>query len=409
MRAGPDNELHLTYCTNIHPANGLAELLAKLEHVCPELKRRVAPHERFGIGLRLSGRESRELLVGDQPDALNRFLDRNDMYVFTINGFPHGSFHGRPVKARVHAPDWRTRERVAYTLRLVEIIARLLPQGQQGSISTSPLTYGHWIDHSDDAAWEAMTRNVVLVAAELARLRADAGMTVRLAIEPEPFALLASTGDLVRWFERWLLPVGGAMLAEELGVSTSQAEDLLRKHVTACVDTCHAAVAGEHPVRLFERLEAAGIGVGKVQVSCALEAALPTDRQLRANVIGQLRRFANSPYLHQVSACCRSTGAVTSYPDLPQALAAAAATNAGACTPADWRVHVHVPLFIPESGDLRSTQADTRAALRHAVSAGTTRHLEIETYTWDVLPDGFRRDLVDSVAHEYEWVLDAIA
>src|SRR3954463_15066406 len=111
--------LQLTYCTNIHPAHGWADVFENLRRYTPPLKARLSPDRPFGIGLRLSGAESSELLIGDRLGAVVAWLKQEGLYVFTLNGFPYGPFHRQPVKAMVHAPDWREEERVAYTLRLI--------------------------------------------------------------------------------------------------------------------------------------------------------------------------------------------------------------------------------------------------------------------------------------------------
>src|SRR5262249_18213886 len=141
MYIGANDSFQLTYCTNIHPANGWRAVLANLEHYAPALKARFAADRSFGIGLRLSGQESEELLRGEQLDEFQAFLEQRGLYVFTLNGFPHGPFHRQAVKGAVHAPDWREEERVQYTLRLVAVLARLLPEHTDGGISTSPLSY----------------------------------------------------------------------------------------------------------------------------------------------------------------------------------------------------------------------------------------------------------------------------
>ena len=51
-----------------------------------------------------------------------------NLYVFTINGFPYGCFHGARVKENVYVPDWRTPERRDYTNLLADILADLLPR-----------------------------------------------------------------------------------------------------------------------------------------------------------------------------------------------------------------------------------------------------------------------------------------
>jgi sugar phosphate isomerase/epimerase len=342
--------LHLTYCTNIHPAVGWEAVLDSLRAHAPALKARLSPDAPFGIGLRLSGDESRELLSDGNLDAFKRWLDAEGLYVFTINGFPHGTFHGQPVKADVHAPDWRSEERVAYTLRLAEILAALLPDGVDGTISTSPLSYKAWTDDLETA-----TANVRRVDEELR------GTRIALAIEPEADGSLATVDEAIQWWP-----------------------DGLEK-VQLCFDACHSAVAYEEPEEALDALDGAGIRVGKAQLSAAL--IVPADAH------EELRAFADPVYLHQVT----ERGSQRSWPDLPEALA----DNGGG---EEWRVHFHVPIFVERYGALRSSQDHLERCIRRV----RTSHLEIETYTWDVLPPDLKASSVDSIAREYEWVLDVL-
>jgi sugar phosphate isomerase/epimerase len=343
---------HLTYCTNIHPAVGWDEVLASLRGHAPVLKARLSPQAPFGIGLRLSGAESSELLEGDRLERFREWLDAEGLYVFTINGFPHGTFHGQPVKADVHAPDWRSEERVAYTLRLAEILGALLPDGVDGTISTSPLSYRSWLD---DDGIGACTRNVRRVSDALR------GTRLTLAIEPEADGALATVDDVIRWWPDGL------------------------DQVTVCFDACHSAVAYEEPEEALDALDAAGIRVGKAQLSAALTVP--------AGAHEQLRPFADPVYLHQVT----ERGTRRSWPDLPDALS-------GNGDGDEWRVHFHVPIFVERYGALRSTQEHLERCIRRV----RTSHLEIETYTWDVLPPELKASSVDSIAREYEWVLDVL-
>jgi sugar phosphate isomerase/epimerase len=341
--------VHLTYCTNIHPAVGWEAVLESLRAHAPALKARLSPDAPFGIGLRLSGDESRELLSDGHLDAFKRWLDDEGLYVFTINGFPHGTFHGQPVKDHVHAPDWSTDERVRYTLRLAEILAALLPEGVEGTISTSPLSYKPW---GHDV--EACTANVMRVGRELR------GTGIALAIEPEADGTLADVQELVAWWPDSI------------------------ENVTVCFDACHAAVAYEEPEDALDALDAAGILVGKAQLSAAL--IVPADAH------DELRAFADPIYLHQVT----ERGSLRTWPDLPEALDEGGAD--------EWRVHFHVPIFVERYGALRSSQAHLERCIRRV----RTSHLEIETYTWDVLPPDLKASSVDSIAREYEWVLDVL-
>jgi sugar phosphate isomerase/epimerase len=350
MEVGDD--LHLTYCTNIHPAVGWAAVLESLHAHAPALKARLSPDAPFGIGLRLSGAESAELLDGTRLADFRAWLAVEGLYVFTVNGFPHGTFHGQPVKADVHAPDWRSEERVAYTLRLAEILSALLPDGVDGTISTNPLSYRAWVDEDGIAA---CTRNVRRVSDELR------GTRITLAIEPEADGVLATVDDAIRWWPDGL------------------------DQVTVCFDACHSAVAYEEPEQALDALDEAGIRVGKAQLSAALTVPAAAHDELRA--------FADPIYLHQVT----ERGSLRTWPDLPEALSENGAGE-------EWRVHFHVPIFVERYGALRSTQDH----LRRCIERVDTSHLEIETYTWDVLPADLKTSSVESIAREYEWVLDVL-
>src|SRR5439155_5645471 len=183
MYVEPDRFFHLTYCTNIHPGNGWSEVYASLRRYAPALKARLAPHSAFGIGLRLSGRESRELLQGDHLQQFQYFLQEHGLYVFTLNGFPYGPFHQQPVKSLVHAPDCRDEERVRYTLRLIEILAFLLPEKVDGSISTTTLCSKTWVVRRDTTTWAPLTHNIVRIAEALVRVKHEHDKLIHLAIE----------------------------------------------------------------------------------------------------------------------------------------------------------------------------------------------------------------------------------
>jgi sugar phosphate isomerase/epimerase len=373
VRLGRDGFFGLTYCTNIHPAVGWPAVRASLERYAPALKARLSPGQPFGLGLRLSGDESLELLRGPNLDEFAEWLDAQGLYVFSLNGFPYGTFHGTPVKADVHAPDWRDEERVAYTLRLVRILARLLPADLDGSISTNPLSYKTWIDQSDRATWQLMARNIGRVAQAMA----ETGRDIHLDLEPEPDGLLERSDELVRFFEDWL-PV-----------------TVPRKHVGVCFDTCHMAVAAEAPTVVLDRFDAHGIRVGKVQVSAGLAVPMPADRDA-------LARFADPVYLHQVTQR-NMDGSWQHYPDLPEALEALGDPRA-----AEWRIHFHTPLFVESYGRFGSTRGSIVETLTELQRRRTCRILEIETYTWDVLPPDLKLDLTESIAREYGWVLSIL-
>jgi sugar phosphate isomerase/epimerase len=402
---------HLTYCTNIHAAAGWDAVFANISRYAPALKARFSPSAPFGVGLRLSAREARELLEGDRLANFREYLDREGLYVAIINGFPYGPFHGTPVKANVYAPDWRDDARVQYTLDLITILSKLVPEGVDGGVSTAPLSYKPWIAGQPDDVWETITHNVVRVANALVRLRAATGAVIHLDIEPEPDCSLENTDETIEFFERWLLPAGAPALARSLRTTESEAREHLREHVRVCFDCCHFAVEYEDPEAALARFRNAGIQIGRIQLSSALQVRFPHDDRQAAATAAALRPFADATYLHQVVE--PRPGGLVHYADLGEALADVAAPQVRALGQSreirDWRIHFHVPLFAREYESFASTQDYVRSVIDLAKRSRITGHLEIETYTWDVLPPGLKVDLLESIAREYDWVLGAIA
>ena len=397
LRAAPP--LDLGYCTNIHAARGWPALRATLAQYAPALRDRLAAGADFGIGLRLSAQEAAQLLAPAALDEFTAFLRSERLYVFTLNGFPYGDFHGAPVKSAVFAPDWRTDARYRYTEQLVTILRTLLPEGASGGISTVPLSYKAWISASDGHAWQLCVQHLVQTTALLARTHAKHGRLVHLDLEPEPDGLLENTADVIAFFNGWLLPYGTPRLMRLLGTTRTEAERLLLEHIRVCLDTCHVAISYEEPAQMLKACERAGIKIGKVQLSAAL--ALDLRAQTHADRVNSLRPFAEGIYLHQVVER-HNDGRLRHYPDLSEALR---------CTPAasarEWRLHFHVPLFTPTCDAWETTAAHALETLSLVQASGFTEALELETYTWEVLPEGLKRGLTDSIEAEYRWALTA--
>jgi hypothetical protein len=282
-------------------------------------------------------------------------------------------------------------------------LRRLLPEGLDGGISTVPLSYKRWIAPDDSAAWEIITRHLIQVAEALVRVRQREGRFIHLDIEPEPDGLIENSGELIAFYHEWLLPFGAPHLAKALGVSTAAAQQYLLDHIQVCLDTCHVAVEYEDPETVLDRFARAGIQVGRVQVSSALRVPLPDAPDRRARLAEQLEPFAESSYLHQVIEQ-RDDGTLHQHRDLIDALPFIQEPRAR-----QWRIHFHVPLFMEEYGLFGSTQAEIRSTFRRLNEAPFTRHLEIETYTWEVLPPALKLDLLESIEREYRWVLEELS
>lgn len=410
---------HLTYCTNIHPGETWPEVRANLKEHVIAVRDRVADGARFGVGLRLSARAAEALAAPAALEELRDLLDRNHLYVFTLNGFPYGPFHGAPVKERVYLPDWLDDERLAYTDRLAALLTALLPDedGLEGSVSTVPGAFKPRVRGAGDA--EAMARRLIRHAAALVDLRRRTGKRVALALEPEPRCFLETTAETVAFFEAHVFSRPRvAELAALAGLAPAAAEQALRDHLGVCFDACHMAVEFEDAPTSLAALAAAGIPVHKVQISAGLRARMDA---LDPGGLERLRAYAEGVYLHQVVARRGASGELTRYTDLPEALAAwtGAAPDPRALSgaapgpttpsgdPLEWRVHFHVPIFRELTGPITTTQPELRDLLAHLRHAPATRHLEVETYTWDVLPEEHRREgVAEAVARELRWVME---
>jgi hypothetical protein len=379
--------IQLAYCTNVHRGETWAETFAALErHVLP-VRERVAAGRSYAIGLRLSARAAAEL---SQPAELRMFrlwLERHDCTVFTINGFPYGSFHGTRVKEQVYAPDWSTPERLAYTQQLFELLAQLVPPGGSGSVSTVPASFKAFVA-AEPARRAAIFRHLTAIGRFVADLAARTGRDLHLGLEPEPCCELETSVETVQFFADWR--------AAEPAVD----REGLRRYVGVNYDCCHLAVEFESPAPALDRLAAAGLRLSKLHLSSALR--VQPDAAGRA----ALAAFVEPVYLHQVVVGCAATGEVRRrFVDLPEALADATPARADE----EWRVHFHVPLHAAPGAPFGDTRDHLLGALDWlAARPGACTHLEMETYTWEVLPPALRLRIEDQLVQEYDWTLAAL-
>lgn len=361
-------DTHIGYCLNIYPGETAADIARHIAREVPRVKAAVCPRDDMGVGLWLAAKAVGGLKQA--PDGLKRQLGDQGLYAFTVNAFPWGDFHSRPVKEKVYQPDWSTSLRRDHTIDVAHILAHLLPQGVTGSISTVPVAYGKICPPRAPV-------NLVAVAAELEHLESRTGRLIRLALEPEPDCYLEQIDECIAFFER-LRKLNRPLVDRYLGV---------------CLDVCHCVLQFEDPVASLQKLEHAGIHVPKIQVSAALEIDDPALRDVK-----DLQAFDDGIYLHQTRVR-NHENEIKRYPDLPEALAARPAGK--------WRIHFHVPLqFQPDNPNLRSTTSLLDDGFfKQALKS--TPHLETETYTYAVLPQK-QQDSGATVSAELQFVAQAV-
>lgn len=377
-----DHGLHLAYCTNVHPGRDWTQTFDSLNRYTLAIKRQLEHPGPFAVGLRLGDGAARELSEPPRLLEFQRWLEKNECYVFTINGFPYGNFHGARVKEDVYRPDWTEASRVEYTNCLFDLLAELVPQGVAGSVSTLPGSFKEFI-HSP--AQEQLVRNHVWRCVEhIARTCEKTGRSLHLGLEPEPLCQFENSEESIRFFEQ--------LRAEHPG------DERLNEHLGINYDACHFAVEFEQPGEALKRFQEHGIKISKIHISNALRLR-PTPGSLQ-----QLTAFSEDVYLHQVIVR-RQDGTLIRFKDLDLALSSPLAAQPGAED--EWRVHFHIPLHSQPPGDFEST-ADHVLGVFKVLGANPAlcSHLEMETYTWAVLPEALKsRNVCDQIVAEYHWTL----
>lgn len=382
------NDIHLAYCTNIHRGETWEQTFDTLQKYTLAVRDRVAPNQPYAIGLRLGDQASRQLSDGATLLKFQRWLDQNNCYVFTINGFPYGSFHGTRVKEQVYAPDWTTDDRVTYTNRLFDLNTELVPAGIEGSVSTVPCSFKEFIKSPEQIA--AMRANIWRTIEHIARVSEKSGKMLHLGLEPEPLCFLETTSEAVAFFH-------------DLRKDRPN-DDRIDQHLGVNYDTCHLAIEFEEAAASIRELQSQRIKISKLHFSSALKVK-PTHEARRA-----LAAFVEPVYFHQVIARWPD-GRITRTKDLDLALAESLALDKLSDVELpEWRIHFHIPLHSQPTELFGTTTHQILGVIDLlAENPSLCRHIEMETYTWEVLPGGLKnRNVVDQLADEYAWTLDKL-
>lgn len=386
---------HLTYCSSIHPGETWQAVSDALRMALPRIRTLLNFHEPLAVGLRLSAEAAASLEAPDALAEFRTFLADGNYYVPTINGFPYGAFHGQRVKERAYLPDWRDSARVEYTNRLARLLAELLDDRRdiEGSVSTVPGAFGR--DSLSEVDAVSIASNLLRHAGHLVSLRRKGGAAVTLALEPEPACFIETIDDAVAFFTTYLFaPRVIAGISRELHVPMTV--DDVRRHVGVCLDACHMAVEFEEAATAVHKLQRAGVRVCKVQVSSALQL----DNLDAVALNAALAPFAEDTYLHQVVE--RTAAGFRRYADLPEALVALARDSPS--VEREWRVHFHVPIFLATMNAFGTTQSYLIAMLDLLKREPICPYLEIETYSWGVLPEQYRAvDVCTAIGRELVW------
>jgi hypothetical protein len=386
---------HLTYSTLVHQTDNWDQLWASVNTFLPAVKARVAPHEKFGVCLRTSA-PSAEMLTQDPTKVadLKQFFADQDLYLYTANAFVYGVFKKQVIKEDVYEPDWATPERREYTKQVANLLAALAPEGINPSIQSAPLGFKPKGTGPDIA--RVYTDNIVDVVAHLVTLEKDTGKIVTLGLEPEPRCFLETTDETITYFQDYLFaPQTAEQLAKKAGIHTADAAAAMKKFMGVVFDIGHQSVGYEDIPASLHKLVAAGVPIVKLQEAASMYIPDVTQEKVDA-----LQAFAKTIYLSQT--CQLKDGTTQWFLNLEDAFADWQ-KNPG---PREWRTHFHVPVFLTELGHgFGTTRFGLEQALAVHKQTPLSTHLEIETYTWDVLPDHLKTgDIVEYVTRELDWV-----
>lgn len=363
--------LPLSYCTNVHPGRSVEEVERGIDELTLPVKAKLG--EPLAAGLWLAQPVTQQIL--EQPDGPARFAEKlasRGLSCHTLNAFPYGDFHDERVKENVYLPDWSESNRLEYTRDCASILAEMLPPGGEGSISTVPLGFKGF--SHPEGFLERCIEQLIQLASFLAELHEQTGRLIRLAIEPEPFCLLETTAEAVAFFDQlWR------------GAEKAAQGDVVREHIGLCFDVCHQAVEFEDIPQSIQSIDAAGLRINKLHISCAVQIDAPGENEAARRALAD---YVEPRYLHQTMGLNKS-GQVLRQIDLTRELALEPSEDFKSAQ--RWRIHFHVPIDAESLGPLGTTRGELREAINEVARLPYAPHLEVETYTWEVLPESRRR------------------
>ena len=370
-----------------------------LQTFVPEVKRRFSPQVPMGVSLRMSNATVEELIK--KPDEriwLKKFLEENSLYIYTVNVFPYGPFKGEIVKEKVYEPDWTTDSRTKYTMHIADILAEVTGPEVEPTIQTAPLAFRPKV--TDETYVAQFNENIYKLIAHLMSLENSSGRRVKVAVEPEPFCFLETIPETVSWFNNYIYSLSAAKkIAEYSRQPLSEVFGATRRYIGVVLDICHQSVEFENIADDIDLLSQAGIPIFKLQEAAALRVDNVTPE-----IVEELKKYTGTIYLSQTTQL--RDGALTRFLNLEDAISAWE-DDPG---PREWRTHFHVPVFLKDLGPFQTTRSGIDDALRVHARTPLSNHLEIETYTWDVLPDHLKTgDIIEYVVRELEYVRDELA
>ncbi|QLE02970.1 metabolite traffic protein EboE [Galbibacter sp. BG1] len=386
---------HLSYCTNVHRAETWTELFSVLNDHIPTIKDKISKENPFGISLRLSQKASQELSEDNNLDIFKDWLLIHNLYVFSINGVVFGKMHENNIKDLVYAPDWSSKDRLRYTRRLIKQLCAIMPENVTGSITTSPIGYRYWYSNEEEVnkCYIKSAKNLIKLVAELYNLECDTGKYIHLDLKPESNSLLSNSTQVIDFFRAYLLPTGVEVLPQLIDRISQDVEDIVLRYINICYNVSDFFMAFEEPSFTFKRFKHTKIKVGKIQLSSILRLMMHENN--KEQILNLFSKFNQDRFLHHVSEKIGET--VITYPDLMDVVQRHSEIE-------ELRAQFKIPVYIDKFYALGSNQDQIVDVIRYLKVNNVCDQIEVETYTWELLPEELKTNLISSLAEELIWV-----
>ena len=378
---------HLCYSLNIFPKaeeGYIATIRSLIPKMC-KLRRELNLSDTtpFALGLWLDSGAVKELGRTANIVELKRLLSLNNFYVFTLNAFPYGSFHGDTVKERVYLPDWTSKLRSEFTSHAADILTELLPEGLIGSISTLPGAYRYANKRAD---LTEIGSNLSECAEHLADIERRYGKKIILGIEMEPDCIWETPQEFCEFRRKYLT------------------SDAAEQFIGVCYDTSHQELIEGLPGSGLYTLLDAEVPIAKVQLSTALRSSIKADL---GSLRSELASFADPVYLHQTRIMSSEKKILNSFRDLPELLISGEFKELGN---SDRLLvsHFHLPIFLNTISSNFATASEEMDKTLEIIKQypEICSNIEIETYTYSVLPHLIKPESREKMMlEEYRYVL----
>ncbi|HFL8824107.1 MAG TPA: metabolite traffic protein EboE [Candidatus Azoamicus sp. OHIO1] len=393
------HKYNLTYCLNVFKSKNWEETLYNIKIFVSNIKK-TYPNKEIGIGLCISNSISKELIKKRNLLDLIILIKNENIYIPSINGFVYKKFHQKSIKDKIYIPEWTSNSRILYTKLLIKILKELLPKNVNGSITTLPISYKPWINKKNKTyIFYKSSINISKIIDILININKKYKKLIHLDIEPEPNCLIENSKEIVRFYKLWLLPIGSDYLRNKYNIEKKIAIALIKDHIKICYDICHFSTNFEKTTTIIKLLTKEKIKIGRIQISSAIKIKTPKKKEKFKKIINKISHLSYSPFLHQTVE--KNNNQIKKFIDIKYAIKTIKKNKKS-----EWRIHCHLPIYLKKYSILETTNKDTKSVLKNLINNKITNHIEIETYTYNVISPN--SDIMASIIKEYNWVIEIL-